>query len=61
MLRETRANAKGKARRRVRFAGIGKAAETLEVSRIHLYLVLSGKRTSHRLLARYQQLKGVRS
>ena len=39
------------------FPGIIKDAAALEVHRIHLYLVLSGKRQSHRLLARYRALK----
>jgi hypothetical protein len=60
MLRETRATHKGKAPRRVKFPGIGKDAERLGVHRIHLYLVLTGERTSHRLLSRYHQLKGSR-
>ncbi|NOS70079.1 MAG: hypothetical protein HOP33_09125 [Verrucomicrobia bacterium] len=41
----------------IKFPGIGKDAEALGVHRIHLYLVLTGARTSHRLLARYNQLK----
>lgn len=38
------------------FPGITRAAKRLKVTRIHLYLVLSGQRTSHRLLKRYQAL-----
>lgn len=41
---------------RVRFPGIIRDAKRLNVSRIHLYLVLTGQRTSHRLLRRYQAL-----
>jgi hypothetical protein len=41
----------------IRFPGITRAAERLKVTRIHLYLVLSGQRTSHRLLMRYQALQ----
>lgn len=41
---------------RVRFPGIVGAAKALKVSRIHLYLVLTGQRTSHRLLKRYRAL-----
>ena len=41
---------------RVRFPGITRDAKRLNVSRIHLYLVLTGQRTSHRLLRRYQAL-----
>ena len=39
-----------------KFFGICAAAEALGVHRIHLYLVLSGKRESRSLLRRYQQL-----
>lgn len=42
--------------KRVRFPGIMRDAQRLKVSRIHLYLVLTGQRVSHRLLARYQAL-----
>lgn len=45
---------------RVKHVGIVADAASLRCSRIHLYLVLSGKRTSHRLMRRYQQLKGTR-
>ncbi|MBP8257099.1 MAG: hypothetical protein KAX37_07210 [Opitutaceae bacterium] len=41
---------------RVRFPGIVADAKRLKVSRIHLYLVLTGRRTSHRLLKRYDAL-----
>lgn len=51
----------GKVNREVRFVGIGRDADSLGVSRIHLYLVLSGQRRSRRLLSRYTQLKGQRS
>ena len=40
----------------IRFPGITRAAKRLKVTRIHLYLVLSGQRTSHRLLKRYTTL-----
>lgn len=40
----------------IRFPGITDAARRLKVTRIHLYLVLSGQRTSHRLLKRYRAL-----
>lgn len=40
----------------VRFPGITRDAKALKVSRIHLYLVLTGQRTSHRLLKRYRAL-----
>jgi len=66
MLRETtRGNSKkGKEvkpvkRGKTRFPGIGKDAKRLGVNRIHLYLVLSGERISHSLLARYTALKGA--
>lgn len=39
-----------------KYPGITEAARVLSVSRTHLYLVLSGKRTSDRLLARYKKL-----
>lgn len=65
MLRDAQASLKkkgGKEKplRSVRFPGLMAAAHTLGCHRNHLYLVLSGKRTSHRLLARYRQLKGTR-
>jgi len=65
MLRDTQATRNKKARqdkplRSVRFPGLLTAAQALGVHRNHLYLVLTGKRTSHRLLARYRALKGVR-
>jgi hypothetical protein len=40
--------------RRWRFRGLLRAAEALGVHRNHLYLVLSGRRKSRRLLARYE-------
>ena len=42
---------------RVRFPGICADAQKLGVHRVHLYEVLSGKRTSHRLIASYEMLK----
>jgi hypothetical protein len=39
--------------------GICRDAERLGVHRIHLYLVLKGKRESARLLRRYHELKGA--
>jgi hypothetical protein len=42
---------------RVKYVGIVADAAKLGCSRIHLYLVLNGNRTSHQLLARYKQLK----
>jgi hypothetical protein len=41
-----------------RFPGLMEHARALGVNRVHLYLVLSGQRISHRLLHRYNQLKG---
>jgi hypothetical protein len=41
----------------IRFPGITADARRLKVTRIHLYLVLSGQRTSHRLLKRYAALQ----
>ena len=45
---------------RVKYVGIVNDARRLRCSRIHLYLVLSGKRTSHSLTRRYHALKGSR-
>lgn len=42
---------------RVRFPGIVSDAAALGVSRIHLYLVLTGERRSRSLLTRYKALK----
>lgn len=42
---------------RVKYTGIVADAAALGVHRIHLYLVLSGKRESRSLLRRYQALK----
>ena len=38
----------------MRFPGISQAARTLGVSRTHLWYVLTGRRQSRSLLARYQ-------
>lgn len=46
-------------RARVRFAGIGEAAQTLGVDRTHLWRVLTGRRRSRSLLARYAAWKGA--
>lgn len=43
--------------RLIRFPGLLTAADQLGVHRNHLYLVLSGQRTSHKLMRRYQALK----
>lgn len=37
-----------------RYPGIMRASRDLGVNRIHLYLVLTGKRVSHRLTDRYR-------
>lgn len=42
---------------KTRFEGIGEDAKTLGVNRSHLYLVLTGQRSSQSLKRRYQQLK----
>lgn len=55
MIRETIQTAKGK--RNIRFRGVCKDALQLGVSRVHLYLVLSGRRESKRLLQRYEALR----
>lgn len=52
MPRKAKAKKNGKGRK-VRFPGIVAAAEALGVTRVHLYLVLSGKRESASLRARY--------
>ncbi|WP_414664872.1 hypothetical protein [Horticoccus sp. 23ND18S-11] len=39
------------------FPGILADAKALDVSRVHLWLVLTGRRKSARLAARYEQLK----
>jgi malate synthase len=41
-----------------RFQGIIRDAETLRVSRVHLWKVLTGRRKSLRLSSRYAALKG---
>lgn len=43
--------------RKVVFPRISQEARELGVSRIHLWLVLTGKRVSHRLAARYANLQ----
>ena len=61
MLHEAKATRKKKRpvvrRGRTLFPGLLDDARALRVHRNHLYLVLSGRRTSHSLLARYKQLK----
>jgi hypothetical protein len=62
MLRDAQATIKRnarvkKTRRVVRFPGLVTDAERLGVHRNHLYLVLSGQRTSQKLLTKYQELK----
>jgi hypothetical protein len=47
-------------KKRIRFAGIGKAAAALEVTRVHLYRVLVGERRSPELKRRYRQWKATR-
>lgn len=43
--------------RKFRYRGICKAAVSLGVTRVHLYLVLTGQRESKSLLDRYEQLR----
>lgn len=43
--------------RGMKFKGIGRHAQMLGVRREHLWLVLTGQRTSHSLLSRYSQIK----
>lgn len=42
---------------RVKYRGIVADAAKLGCSRIHLYLVLNGNRTSHSLMRRYNALR----
>jgi len=49
----------GKYPRVRRFPGICLDAESLGVSRVHLYLVLTRQRRSASLLRRYRKLKGT--
>lgn len=44
-------------KRQVRFPGLINHAAALDVHRNHLYLVLSGKRTSKTLMKRYHELQ----
>jgi len=44
-----------------RFKGITKDAEKLGVSPVHLWLCLTGRRVSKRLMRRYHELKGIPS
>lgn len=53
----SRRPAQDKGRHTTRFPRIVADARDLGVSRIHLYLVLTGGRISHRLLADYRRLK----
>jgi hypothetical protein len=43
--------------RQVRFPGLMTAAHDLKVHRNHLYMVLTGRRTSHSLTRRYNDWK----
>ena len=54
MIRATYASKKAKV---TRFHGICRAAETLGVTRVHLYLVLTGKRESRILKRRYAEYR----
>lgn len=49
-------NSKTRIRRAPRIRGLCRAAEALGCHRNHLYLVLSGRRVSHSLKARYEAL-----
>jgi hypothetical protein len=55
MKRETQKTVRPK-RKSTRFPGIVEHARTLRVSRVHLYLVLTGRRESRSLLRRYAAL-----
>lgn len=56
MLPKQRATGKVK-RGATEFHGIGRDAAQLGVTRVHLWLVLKGKRESRPLIRRYQQLR----
>lgn len=56
MLREANTRKRKSTERAPRIRGLCKAAESLGCHRNHLYLVLSGRRTSHSLQARYEAL-----
>jgi hypothetical protein len=60
MLRETSRKSKAKPGR-AKYVGIVADAAALDVDRIHLWKVLSGRRASKSLLARYRQLKQKQS
>lgn len=63
MLRDASRKSEPKASRKktrgrvVLFPGLVSSAKALKVHRNHLYLVLKGRRISHRLLARYRELQ----
>jgi len=44
-------------KRRVTYRGIGADADTLGCNRVHLWKVLTGRRVSKSLMARYNELK----
>lgn len=48
---------KPKGKRKVRFPGICEDAQELGVTRVHLWMVLTGDRKSKRLMQRYRDLK----
>ena len=53
-----RAVRRNRTERRVKYRGIVADAKALNVHRIYLWLVLTGRRRSTRLMNRYQELKG---
>ena len=59
MLRKQHSKEKPKSRR-VQFVGIVADSAALGVTRVHLWLVLTGRRESQPLLARYAALKRPR-
>ncbi len=56
MLREAKPRKRKSSSRSPRIKGLCRAAEHLGCHRNHLYLVLSGRRVSHSLQARYDAL-----
>ena len=46
-------------KRRMKYRGISRDAEKLGCSRVHLWLVLTGRRKGGPLMARYNAMKGA--
>jgi hypothetical protein len=54
--KQSRQTTAHRARGETRFPGIKRHAEALGISRPHLFMVLTGKRESARLITRYREL-----